>query len=242
MLQRPFLLVVPSLLLLGCASARSMDVIDGCTIDSRTIVADSGASSPAVDAELVAQPSTVTALEAQPVTGAVFPSSASAPAAEESLHTSRFTVKGGYWGATEDAIDDGYLVGLSWMRFFSKLFALELEAGYMDADGTDSGVDFDVWSIPVMVNGRLNVPIWVLDLYGGLGIGTFYYDAEASGAASADDDGFLWAGDAFVGATINLADAIALGLELKYYLTDDIDDYDEGLDAYALLLTLGFSR
>ena len=35
---------------------------------------------------------------------------------------------------------------------------------------------------------------------------------------------------------------MALGLEGKYYITDDIDEFDEGIDAFALMLTLGFSR
>ena len=35
-------------------------------------------------------------------------------------------------------------------------------------------------------HGRLNVPVWVIDLYGGLGLGGFHYDAEASGSVSAD--------------------------------------------------------
>lgn len=160
----------------------------------------------------------------------------------ESLYANRFTVKGGYYGSSEDAIDDGYILNVSWMNFRSKFFAMELEVGYLDADGSDGGVDTDVWSMPIMLNGRFNAPIWVLDLYGGLGVGTLYYDVETSGALTADDSGFLWAGDAFAGATINLGDAIALGLEGKYYVTDEISDIDSGLDAFALMLTLGFSR
>jgi len=85
-------------------------------------------------------------------------------------------------------------------------------------------------------------PVWILDLYAGQGVGTFYYDAEASGAVSASDEGFLLGGNAFLGATINLADRIALGLEGKYYVTDEISDLDAGLDAFALMRTLGFSR
>jgi hypothetical protein len=165
------------------------------------------------------------------------------PPQEESLHGNRFTVKAGYYDSSEDALDDGYIVNLSWTRYMSKLFALEFEAGYFDADGEDGNLDSEVWGIPLMVNGRLNLPIWVIDLYGGVGIGTLYYDAEATlGNQTAEDDGFLWAGNAFLGGTVNLGDAVALGLEAKYYLTDDISEFDEGLDAYAVMLTLGFSR
>ena len=94
-----------------------------------------------------------------------------------------------------------------------------------------------------MFNGRFNLPISVLEGYASLGFGTFYYNAEADGAVvSVDADGFLWGGDAFIGADFNLRDALALGIELKYYLTDDMSDLGSGLDSYAVLLTLGWNR
>jgi len=162
----------------------------------------------------------------------------------DALHTSRFTLKGGYYSSEDaDELDDGYIVNVSWMRYFTSLLAIELELGYFDADGSDSGIDAEVWGAPAMVNGRLNVPIWVLDVYGGLGLGGIYYDSEATaGPVTAEDDGFLLGGNAFVGSSINLADAISLGIEAKYYVTEDIDDLDLALDSFALMLTLGFSR
>lgn len=162
------------------------------------------------------------------------------PPAASDLRTSRFTLKGGYYGSSEDNLDNGWIANVSWMRFFTRFFALELEAGYFDAKG--EGVAPDLFGVPLMVNGRLNIPVWVLDLYGGLGIGTIYYDFDEPGPSD-----WVLAGNAFLGATINLADALSLGLEGKYYLTDDVEgedglDTDEGLDAFALMLTLGWSR
>ena len=143
------------------------------------------------------------------------------------------------YSADADALDDGFILGVSWMRFLSRIFAVEFELGYIDADGEEDDVDAEVWAMPIMINGRASIPIWVLEAYAGLGIGGFYYDAEAG---DVDDDGFLFGGNAFLGAGVNLADAISLGLEAKYYVTEDIDDFDESLDAFALMLTLGFSR
>jgi len=236
-------LLATPLLLVGCATPRTNALVAG----------DSGAALVTPRAELVAPvaPAAPVALIAEnvlaepaatPELEALLGNYTLDPVAEESLHSSRFTAKLGYYGSQEDALDDGWILNLSWMRFFSKLFALEFEAGYLDADGSDAGTDTDLWAIPLMVNGRLNVPVWIIDLYGGLGLGGFYYDAEASGAVSADEDGFLLGGNAFLGGTINLGDAMALGLEGKYYVTDDIDEFDEGIDAFALMLTLGFSR
>lgn len=243
MVRHDFLITITPLFLLGCASAGTRELVHGAGPDARSSVSSADTGIPEAAREIGREPAPSLAaneLEVQPV--AFDPALARAPEDAGGLHTNRFTIKGGYYGSTEDALDDGYILGVSWMRFLSKIFALELEVGYLDADGEDSGIETDVWALPLMVNGRLNLPVWVLDLYGGLGIGTFYYDVEASGALSDSDDGFLLGGNAFLGATFNLGDALALGLEGKYYVTDEISDVDTGLDAFALMLTLGFSR
>jgi len=158
---------------------------------------------------------------------------------EESLRKNRFTIKGGLYSAEDaDDLDDGWIINLAWSRYFTSLFAAELELGYFSADGSNST---DIWGMPLMVNGRLNLPLWILDLYGGLGVGGFYWDAEAGNVF--DDSGWAWGGNGFLGATINVADSVALGLEGKYYLSEEVDDLgDTRLDAFALLLTLGFAR
>ena len=178
----------------------------------------------------------------EPVAAPATAVSEPAPVEEKDLRGSRFTVKGGYYSADETALDDGFILNLSWMTFFTSFFAVEFELGYIDTSGSDSGADTDLWAVPVMVNGRFNLPVWILDLYAGAGLGGFYYDFDTSGVVSDDGDGWLWGGNAFLGATINLGDAIALGLEAKYYMSEDISDTDANLDAYALMLTLGFSR
>ena len=227
---RHALVTISPLFLFACASARTLDVVHGDSIDAPS------AKPVETGRELAAPTATALDPESRPV--AVEP--AVAAPQNGGLHEDRFTLKAGYWGSTEDELDDGYIVNAAWMRFLSKLFALEFELGYMDTDGEEGGVSADVWALPIMVNARLNLPIWVLDVYGGAGLGTFYYDLETD---IDDDDGFLLAGNAFLGATINIAEAIAVGLEGKYYITDDIsDDFDSALDAFALMATLGFSR
>lgn len=231
-----FAILATSLLLVGCASApsRAVDAVDSSV--AFDVPAPSAELTPAPDSAVAGEG--VVPFEALEIGASREYAASPAPVPqEESLHSSRFTIKAGYYGAEEDELDDGYILGVSWMRFFSRLLAIEFELGYVDADGEGDG---EVWSLPIMLNGRLNLPIWILEAYGGLGVGGFYYDAEGGGE---NDDGFLWGGNAFLGASVNLADAIALGLEGKYYVSDDIsDDLDFGLDAFALMLTLGFSR
>jgi hypothetical protein len=81
------------------------------------------------------------------------------------------------------------------------------------------------------------------DVYGGVGLGVMDYDAEVDlGPISASADGFLFAADVFAGATITLRNELSLGLEAKYYVTEEISEFDNSLDAFALMLTVGFGR
>jgi opacity protein-like surface antigen len=155
----------------------------------------------------------------------------------------RFTVKGGYYGADEDALDDGWIAALSWMQFVSANFATEFEIGYLDVEGKDGGVDRDVWGLPIMINGRFAVPLQRFELYGGAGFGTIYYDGEADGTfIDVSADGWLTAGDVFAGAALNLENDMTIGVEWKLYFTDESSDLDTGLDANAVMVTLGFNH
>ena len=144
-----------------------------------------------------------------------------------------FSAKFGYYGSDIDEMDGGWILNLAWTRYFISLLALEVELGYF----TDDGSGVDLWGIPVMANARVAIPIWILELYGGLGLGGIWYDVEVG---SADDDGWLWGGNAFLGADFTFANKLALGLEAKYYLTEDTDAGDEPLDAFAILLVFGW--
>ena len=238
-------LIVTSLLLVGCTAPRASAVIVGDAAGARASVHGTE-STPA---------------EAPPAHDAAtggFPVLAPDPEAprESSLsmlrtatpkrprHRERMTLKGGYYGSSEDGLDDGYIVAVAWMRAKSETFATEFELGYLDASGSDNGVDRDVWSIPLLVNGRFNVPVGKkLELYGGVGFGSFYYEADAKTAGvKVSADGFLFGGDAFFGGALHLGQALSLGLEGKYYLTDNVSDLGGGLDAYVVMLTLGFDR
>jgi len=156
----------------------------------------------------------------------------------------RVTVKGGYYGSDEDALDDGWIAGVSWMQFLSPAFATEFEIGYLDVDGKDGAVSTDVWGLPIMFNGRFTLPLGRrFEAFGGAGFGTIYFEGEADGPfVNVDADGWLTAGDLFAGAGLNLQNAMTLGVEWKWYFTDSNSGLDSGLDANAVLVTLGFNR
>ncbi|HEV8112189.1 MAG TPA: outer membrane beta-barrel protein [Planctomycetota bacterium] len=166
------------------------------------------------------------------------------PAQPPRRQRQRFSLKGGYLSSNEDGFDDGIIINGAWMRPLSDIVASEVEVGYMDASGSHKGIDRDVWAIPIMANGRVNVPLGEkLEVYGGLGLGWMYFNADADGlGVSVSGDGFLFAGDAYFGGDILLGESFRLGLEGKYYATDNSSDLDGGLDSYVVLLTLGFDR
>jgi len=141
-------------------------------------------------------------------------------------------LKVGYYGASSGDVDDGYIINLSYGRYFTRLFSLEGEAGYFEADGGR----FDLDGVPLMLNGRVSIPLWLLELYGGLGIGTIYFDASGGGF---DEDGWLLAGNALLGTNLVVLDRFTLGLEGKYYVTEDDGDLGSDLDAVAFFLTGG---
>jgi len=165
------------------------------------------------------------------------------PRAPAPHHMGRVTIKGGYYGADEDALDDGWIAGVSWMQFMSPNFATEFEIGYLDVEGKDAGIKTDLWGLPIMLNGRFSVPVGRFEIFGGAGFGTIYFDGEANGAVvDVSADGWLTAGDVFAGAALNLQNAMTLGIEWKTYFTDSNSDLDTGLDANAVMVTLGFNR
>lgn len=224
-------LLVTSFLFVGCAAPRTNPVLAGDAALAWS------AEAPAVEpiAAPVVAPEVFTDFEQS----APPPQAGPPPRPRE-----RFTLKGGYYGSSEDEIDDGYIILGSWLRPISPGFSSEVEIGYMDAEGTDKGVDRDLWAIPLLAGGRFTVPLGQrLEFYLGIGLGTFYYDAQAKAlGVSVDADGFLFAGDGYFGADIALGQSLYLGLEGKYYLTDNASNLDGGLDAYVGLLTLGFAR
>jgi hypothetical protein len=157
------------------------------------------------------------------------------------LRRNRFTVKGGYYASDESALDDdGLIVNLAWMQTINQPFAMELELGYLEAEGRDRRFDAELWALPIMMNGRVNLQLGFLEIYGGIGIGTIFYDAEAKGSVvSIETDGFVIAGNGFIGSTISMGDHLVAGLEGKYYLTEEMHDIDTDLGGFAVMVTVG---
>ena len=146
-----------------------------------------------------------------------------------------FNLKAGPFFPSESDQDLGYLISGAYGKYFSRLFSFELEGGYYEPDHDSSAID--ILAVPLFVNARINLPLWILEAYGGVGLGTIYHDVETP---VGDEDGWLFAGNAFLGANLVLFDTLTAGLEAKYIVTEEVDDLDETLDGLVAALTLGF--
>jgi len=145
-------------------------------------------------------------------------------------------LKAGEVFPTDGDLNAGWMVGAAYGRYFSRLFSLEASTGYFAPD-LDLSPAADLYAVPVMANLRVNLPIWLLQAYGGAGIGAMYYNIDGG---ALDGDGWLGAGNVFVGADITLFDRLGAGLELRYFITDKIRNSDINLDAFTLALSLAF--
>lgn len=224
-------LIVTPFLFAACASPRANPEIvgNGATFSTAELLAMKPPADPAAADAVFTLPESVYQAP---------------PAMPPRRQRERFSLKGGYLASNEDEFDDGFIINAAWMRPVSDILATEVEVGYLDASGSHKGVDRDVWGIPLMGNGRLNLPLGErFEVYGGLGLGWIYYEADAdSPGVSVSGDGFLFAGNAYFGGDVQLGKAFRLGLEGKYYATDSASDLGGGLDSYVVLLTLGFDR
>ena len=106
-----------------------------------------------------------------------------------------------------------------------EFLAFELESGYFWGEDTGA-VDVELWGVPMLANARLTIPLFFLELSAGLGVGGFYLSSEAG---SADDDDWVFGGDAFAGVGFSLG-PVTLGVEAKYYLTEEADLFGQGVE------------
>jgi hypothetical protein len=103
------------------------------------------------------------------------------------------------------------------------LLAIEIQSGYFRGEDDSGSSQGDVWGIPLLVNAKLTIPILILEIYGGLGVGGYYIHSHAdAGPVDDDEDDFVFGGNAFVGVGVSLG-PVMVGVEGKYILTTDVD-------------------
>ena len=121
-----------------------------------------------------------------------------------------------------------------WIRLLAEV---SIESGTVDfeADGSLAAID-KFFGVPLMANAKLSLQVWIVEAYGGAGLGAIYNQVDFSAGGSSND--WLFAGNAFLGADAVLFEKLTAGLELKYYLTEE-NDLGLNADAAAAFLTVG---
>lgn len=123
------------------------------------------------------------------------------------------------------------------------ILALEVASGYFWGEDDSSSADVDLWGVPILAQAKVTLPIWILHVYGGLGVGVYYVDTDVDvGPISDDESDWVFGGNAFLGAAVSISRLFA-GLELKYTITEDVDvafGGSENLEGISLLAVLGF--
>ena len=129
-----------------------------------------------------------------------------------------------------DSLDDGINAQLAFGRGILPFLSLEAAVGYINAEGSSNQ---ELQAVPLLIKGRVDLPILIFGIYGGLGIGGMYAEYEAG---PFDDSDFVLAGTAFLGVEVGLGD-LALGLEYEY-LTSEETDNNFTIEGQSVLLTL----
>lgn len=111
-------------------------------------------------------------------------------------------------------LDTGIYGELAFGKDLAPFFGIDLSFGYLEADRTS---DRKLRAAPLFLNGRLQLPLLVFNVYGGAGIGGLYADYTLG---PVDDDDFLLAANVFAGIEVGL-DNLAIGLEYRYLATEE---------------------
>ncbi|HZN39345.1 MAG TPA: outer membrane beta-barrel protein [Planctomycetota bacterium] len=117
-------------------------------------------------------------------------------------------------------LDEGVAFELAFGKKLLPILSIEGSLGYIGTEGRVGSVDVNVDSIPLFVNGRVNLPILVFELYGGIGIGGIYTDYSLQGF---DDNDFVAATQAFLGVEFGIG-GVGVGAEYKYLASDETKD------------------
>jgi opacity protein-like surface antigen len=121
-------------------------------------------------------------------------------------------------------LDEGQCASFVLGRDLGPSTAVELEAGYLAAEGPFRGHDFELWALPVFVNWRFRAPIPFVQPYAGAGLGFLYADYEAIGAFATTEYLFAW--NAFGGFEVAVG-RFAVGAEYRYVQAEESDETSE---------------
>lgn len=152
-----------------------------------------------------------------------------------------------YLRFTDSEVDDLDLANAPYIgvEFFfpvwSPNFYLGLESGYAWSSGEPfGGVDLDLDYVPIELNAKyvfeIN-PCWTFDLGGGISYN--YLNIDVSGLFRGSEDDWLFGGQFFADLNYKTGPWF-FGTNIKYQLTEDIDDVDVSANNFRVGGQFGF--
>jgi hypothetical protein len=136
-------------------------------------------------------------------------------------------------------IDDTFYVGLEgYARIYPNLY-LGGEVGYANPDGNGkidgNEVKTDVTFIPIELNLKYAVLAYPNFIAGfGAGVSYNYVEADVSGNGIKSGDDWLFGGQFFADLNYTVGSNIFFGVDAKYQLTDDFEDWDSDFDNWRI--------
>lgn len=104
-----------------------------------------------------------------------------------------------------------------------RFLAVELASGYFYGEDSHGTVEADAFGVPIQLQLRGSYWFRFLEVYAGIGAGTYYVESEVDvGPLDDRESDWVFGGNAFLGVTANFG-RLFVGVEGKYILTDDID-------------------
>lgn len=150
-------------------------------------------------------------------------------------------LKGGFYTPDSNDLNDfdsGFDGEVAFGHDFARNLGAEFGVGYFQSENNLPGGDVKLEVIPVTATIKAKLPIDVIELFAGAGLGAYNADIEA-GAASSSDTAFGF--HAVAGASADLSQNAFLGAEFRYLWAEaSFDGIDVELDGYTTTLNLGF--
>lgn len=148
--------------------------------------------------------------------------------------------KGGFYTPDSndlDGYDSGFAGEAALGHEFARNFAGEVGVGYIKADR--SATSGKLSAIPVTVTALAKLPLDVVELYAGAGLGAYHAKLEAAGSASSSDTAFGY--HLTAGGRADLSQQLFVGAEFRYlWAKASFGGADRKLDGYATTVNLGF--
>lgn len=129
-----------------------------------------------------------------------------------------------------NGLDTGFYGQLAIGTELLPFLALEASLGYLDVQGPTGQ---ELSALPLFVDGRAQLPIFVFEAYAGLGIGGMWADYRFG---PIDDSEFLLASTAFAGLEFGVGN-LAVGLEYRYLVSEETDS-GFAIEGHSGLLTI----